>query len=105
MPISGLMLREFNGRKGRLAIPGLGAVLGEFDSWTLKRPEEAPQEATGWSFRGALSYVNEALLKLDLPIVIELDVQKKTYVVEYDRANWRLEGKQLLVSEVHIRGK
>lgn len=103
MPLTGIMLNELAGKQGTIRVPGLGAVLGTFDSWQFKRREKAPPEAPRWTFRGALSYVNEALLKLDLPLSIELEFQKKTYEVVFERNSLVLQGRSLTISEAEIR--
>lgn len=85
MPIQGLNLEDVAGVGGQIRVTGLGAVLGTIDTWNLKRREEAPSEATRWVLRGALSYVNEALLKLDVPLTVEIELKGKKYPLIFER--------------------
>lgn len=106
MQLMGFTLNELAGKQGTIRVLGLeSAVLGTFDSWKFTRREKAPPEAPRWTFRGALSYVNEALLALGLPLIIELTFDKKAYQVVFERDKLRLEGRTLTISEAEIRGK
>lgn len=57
------IFKQIQGKEGRITIPGLGALVGTFTSWTLTRRGEEGRESERYDLRGVLSFVNRALFE------------------------------------------
>ena len=68
------IFKRIEGRKGRIDIPFIGAVVGNIISFTLTRRADRGPEAEFYDFHAALSFISEALFNDD-------DYQKRVIVV------------------------
>jgi hypothetical protein len=55
------MFKNLKGDSGKITVPGLGAVVGEFRSWNLMRREGNGPPV--WTLHAVFRYKNETLLK------------------------------------------
>jgi hypothetical protein len=98
MTLSGVVFRSLKGSQGQITVPGLGAVVAEFQSWTLKRHEESRSAGPVWTLHAVFRYQNDVLLHNDaMKKRIRLQLNDKTKI---DICNWRsmrVEGSQLIV--------
>lgn len=86
MPDAGFQIKVWEGKGGRIWLPGLGAVLATLDTWTLQRREDAPLDEPRWDLHGVFSYVNPVLLKQEgLRWVLEFPANRVTYIATFDR--------------------
>lgn len=97
----GMFVRSFRGSEGQVAVPGLGAVVATFQSWTLKRREENGTAGPTWTLHAVLSYQNDTLLKnelLEKRFVCVLSKDQKFELCDFESI--RIEGASLLVEGV-----
>jgi hypothetical protein len=98
MGLSGMIFRSLKGSQGQITVPGLGAVVAEFQSWTLKRHEESRSASPIWTLHAVFRYQNDLLLKNDsLKKKIRLQLNDTTKI---DICNWksmRIDGVMLIV--------
>lgn len=100
------------GKEGFIRIEELGAVIGQFSSWTLTREKKNEEEMLStFRFNGTLQYVNPALF--DDPdyvpvVIITTDRDRRTkkpnqYRLEQPEGATRtLEGRSLLLEGVTL---
>lgn len=62
---AGSLFNKITGVEGTIEVPGLGSVVGQFESWNLTRDWVKGTKAA-WTLRGTLSYMNEPMLKSGL---------------------------------------
>ena len=91
-------MRSLKGSQGQITVPGLGAVVAEFQSWNLKRHEESRSASPIWTLHAVFRYQNDVLLQNnDLKKRIRLQLNENTKI---DICNWKsmkVEGAQLIV--------
>lgn len=100
MAVPGIF-RSFSGKEGEISIPGLGAVVGTFHSWTLKRSEENASGNPKWTLQAVLSYSNASLMSnaaITKHITLVLNKKMKFELCGYE--SLKLEGASLLVEGV-----
>lgn len=84
---AGMLVRSFQGSEGKIIVPGLGAVVATFSSWTLRR-EDTGRAGPRWSLHAVLSYQNDVLLGNDQvkkKIVCILSKTMKFELCDYER--------------------
>ena len=94
-------MRSFSGREGEITIPGLGAVVGTFHTWTLKRPADDASGNPKWILQAVLSYSNPTLLlneQISKKFILVLSKDKKIELCDFESI--KLEGASLLVDGV-----
>jgi hypothetical protein len=99
--VPGMVIRSFSGREGEIFIPGLGAVVGTFHQWTLRRPEENATGNPRWTLQAVLSYSNQTLLLNDMlekRFTLVLNKTRKIELCGYE--SMKLEGNSLLLEGV-----
>lgn len=98
--LPGMVVRSFRGQDGKIVVPGLGAVVATFSSWTLRREDDS-RAGPRWHLHAVLSYQNETLIKrpgLTMKIVCVLTKEQKFELCSYD--SFRIEGASLIVEGV-----
>lgn len=98
---AGMIVRSFRGFEGKITIPGLGAVIATFNSWTIKRREEIASPGAEWALHAVLSYQNDSLLTneaIEKEFVCVLNKDKTIKLCGYD--SLRVEGTSLIVEGV-----
>lgn len=79
MTFMGQLVRSLRGNAGTIAVPGLGAVVAEFHTWTLQRREDNGSGPPTWDLHAVFRYHNDLLLLND-------DLKKKmTCTLNKDR--------------------
>jgi hypothetical protein len=102
----GLIFSRVEGREGEIRIPALGALIGQFQKWSLvRRGQDSPGEGL-YDLRAELSYVNPHLWNdPDYTKVIRITFSRgKQYRLEQtlEGARVALEGRSLLVEGVKL---
>ena len=96
--VQGMLIRSFQGEQGQITVPGLGAVVAEFQTWNLKRHEESRSVDPMWTLYAVFRYQNDLLLKNDAlrkRIVLKLNSTTKIEICTWK--SMRVEGIQLTV--------
>jgi len=99
--VPGMIVRTFSGKEGEITIPGLGAVVGTFHTWTLLRPVEDARGTPVWNLQAVLSYSNPTLLlneQISKRFICVLNKDTKIELCGFEKL--RLEGASLLVEGV-----
>lgn len=63
MAFAGVLVHSLRGPKGKISVPGLGAVVGELHSWQLIRREDGGRGNPVWDLHAVFRYQNDPLLK------------------------------------------
>jgi hypothetical protein len=99
--VAGAYIRSLRGEQGQITVPGIGAVVAEFQSWNLQRHEESRSVDPVWTLHAVFRYQNDLLLTNDkLTKRIRLQLNEETKI---DLCNWRslkVEGRQLIAEGV-----
>lgn len=98
--MKGMNIRSYSGTDGKIVVPGLGAVVGTFSRWTIRR-EDSGRAGPRWSLHAVLSYHNDVLLKNDAvkkKMICVLSKDQKIEIRQYE--SFRLEGATLIVEGV-----
>lgn len=99
--VQGMIVRSFRGTDGQISVPGLGAVIAEFQTWNLIRHEEQGSAGPIWTLHGVFRYQNDLLLKNEgLKKRIRLRLNDKSKI---DLCSWesmKVEGVQLILEGV-----
>jgi hypothetical protein len=99
--VAGAYIRSLKGDQGQITVPGVGAVVAEFQSWNLMRREESRSVDPIWTLHAVFRYQNDLLLKnADLKKRIRLVLNKDTKI---DLCGWKsmkVEGAMLIVEGV-----
>lgn len=96
--VPGMFMRSIRGEKGKITVPGLGAVVGEFQSWNLMRREGNGPPV--WTLHAVFRYQNDTLLKSDLTSRILLQLNKDTKIELCGWESMEVEGARLIVEGV-----
>ncbi len=102
------LANEINGRDGKVEVPGLGAVAGLIQRWTLERHAEDGPAGPVWTLRASFSYQNDILLKnKTIKKRIELAFDSKiTYLAEaLDGQEFEMIGNSLSIKGVRVWAK
>jgi hypothetical protein len=99
--VRGAYIRSLKGEQGQITVPGVGAVVAEFQSWTLMRHEESRSVDPVWTLHAVFRYQNDLLLKnADLKKRIRLVLKQDTKI---DLCGWKsmkVEGAMLIAEGV-----
>lgn len=90
---------SLRGDEGKIAIIGLGVVVGILETWSLKRREEPGPNEGAWVLRGVLSYQNDALLNdelMDKEIILRFSA---TQQYRFTGGKMTLTNRNLLIEE------
>lgn len=101
MSVPGMIVRSFRGTEGQISVPGLGAVIAEFQSWNLVRHEEQGSAGPIWTLHAVFRYQNDLLLKnqaLKKRILLRLNSDTKFDLCDWE--SWKVEGVQLIAEGV-----
>lgn len=96
-----MFVRSLKGDAGEISVPGLGAVVGQFQSWNLMRREENGSAGPIWTLHAVFRYQNDLLLKN--PLLgkrVTLVVDKKRTIKICDWESIDINGSQLIMEGV-----
>lgn len=63
MAFAGVLVKSLRGPSGNISVPGIGAVVAEFQSWHLIRREDNGLGNPTWDLHAVFRYQNDVLLK------------------------------------------
>lgn len=96
--VAGAYIRNLRGTQGQITVPGIGAVVAEFQSWNLERHEDSRASNSLWTLHAVFRYQNDLLLTNDsLTKRIRLQLKEDTKI---DLCNWssfKVIGVQIIV--------
>ena len=84
---AGALVRTVKGVSGKITVPGIGMVVGEFQTWTLIRREDNGLGNPTWDLHAVFRYHNDLLLKNDMlkkRIVCQLSQDKKVEICDWE---------------------
>lgn len=99
--VAGMMFRSVSGTDGQISVPGLGAVIAEFQTWNLSRREEQGTAGPFWTLYAVFRYQNDLLLKneaLKKRILLRLNSGTRIELCTWE--DWKVEGMQLFAEGV-----
>lgn len=107
-----MLVNKIVGAEGKVELPELGAVVGQFQKWTVSKEKKQDGTNTGrLKFRGELKYLNKALFNdpdYERSVVITLRRDrrartKKQYRVDLSEGGKAsLQGRVLLMEGVEL---
>jgi len=107
-----MLVNKIVGAEGKVELPELGAVVGQFQKWTVSKERKEDGTATGrLKFRGELKYINKSLFNdpdYERQVIITLQRDrrartKKQYRVDLmDSGKVSLQGRVLLMEGVQL---
>jgi hypothetical protein len=96
--VQGMIIRSLRGTQGQITVPGLGAVVAEFQTWNLSRHEESRSASPIWTLHAVFRYQNDLLLQNDdlrKHIVLRLNNETKIEICTW--SSMKVDGVQLMI--------